>query len=620
MIGSAQAPFNPARDTRPTTVDDIKRNAAFNRQLNANKAVANLISIIQQLTANVNAAKNDITLLENQLAAADAANNDCNNKIYDLSNTRTKIQNAIKDRQDKISEANKKIAELAPVIADLTNTRDNLINKRTEIENTRSPNAAKLADLERQLKDCASAQNGLQKQIDDINAQIAGYNSDIKKTQDDAASAPGAISLIDQQIPIIDAKIADLQRQLDNANKEKAKLITDRVRYQQTIDDANRKVRDLQKAIDDLRNRIPGLLSQLSSQQSRCDAIQKQIDDLRNQISQKEADYKILVDQIKTQDGLINDKRDQSKKFSDSIANLPSEIASLQQELARIEETVRRQYYICNDAADSVRKAKQNLDALNNKFNTESNWLRDANNNLERARAEKELADQGVQEIISSSTSALPFAIVPNGNGATPAGTPAGNNPSGSPLGPVADRNQIVPGSPVVVGDLNSYLSQAYGAGVDPTKPSTVTTLYPISGLTLQALTGQSSSGVFNPDGTFITGGLSSGVNTATTLPYGGPVGGAPYGGGNLPAGGLGTFSCNSPNGIVQGQGNVVSVQPGGFVVRQNNGGTVTLRVAGCTTLNAAQKNLTIVPQTPVYFKGVQAGPGVINLQSLTCP
>lgn len=258
---------------------------------------------------------------------------------------------------------------------------------------------------------------------------------------------------------------------------------------------------------------------------------------------------------------------------------------------------------------------------MNTKFNTESGWLRDANNNLERARAEKELADQGVQEIISVSTSALPFAIVPNGNGQTPAGTPAGNNPSGSPLGPVADRNQVVPGSPVVVGDLGTYLSQAYGAGVDPTKPSTVTTLYPISGLTLQALTGQSASGVFNPDGTFVTGGLTSGVNTATTFPVSGSgqIGNAPYGGGNIPAGFLSSFSCNGSNGLTQGSGRVVSVQPGQLVVNQDGGSNVVLNVAPCSNLNAVQPNYAIVPQARVYYKGTRAQGSHINLQQLTC-
>lgn len=120
----------PSRDAKAITVDDIKRNAAFNRQLNANKAVGNLISIIQQLTANVNAAKNDLNTFQDQLTASQNVNNDCNNKIYDFSNTRTKILNAIKDIQDKITEANKKISDLALIIRDLTNARDGLVAKR----------------------------------------------------------------------------------------------------------------------------------------------------------------------------------------------------------------------------------------------------------------------------------------------------------------------------------------------------------------------------------------------------------------------------------------------------------------------------------------------------------
>lgn len=63
VINTAQAPYNPARDSRPITIDEVKRNAAFNRQLNANKGVANLIAIIQQLTANVNAGTNDVKIL-----------------------------------------------------------------------------------------------------------------------------------------------------------------------------------------------------------------------------------------------------------------------------------------------------------------------------------------------------------------------------------------------------------------------------------------------------------------------------------------------------------------------------------------------------------------------------
>lgn len=254
---------------------------------------------------------------------------------------------------------------------------------------------------------------------------------------------------------------------------------------------------------------------------------------------------------------------------------------------------------------------------MNNKYNTESQWLKDANNNLEKARAEKELADLGVQEIIASSTSALPFSIVPNGNGNTPARTPAGNNPSGSPLGAIPERNEVAPGSPVVVGDLNSYLSQAYGAGVDPTKPSTVTSLYPLSALTVQALTGQSTSGVFNPDGSFTAGSQNGAISGPAVFPGTGvPV--RTTGTGVPSTTGLSNFSCNGQSGLTQGYGVVSTVQPGQIILTLQNGNKLALNIAGCSNLNAVKQNYSIVPQTPVYFKGVQTTNGV-NLQQLTC-
>ena len=79
------------RDTRQVTVDDIKRTAIFNRQANANKAVANLIAIVQRLTANVNAATNDMTVLTQFLADTEATYNACQEEVFDLANVKAKI-------------------------------------------------------------------------------------------------------------------------------------------------------------------------------------------------------------------------------------------------------------------------------------------------------------------------------------------------------------------------------------------------------------------------------------------------------------------------------------------------------------------------------------------------
>ena len=262
----------------------------------------------------------------------------------------------------------------------------------------------------------------------------------------------------------------------------------------------------------------------------------------------------------------------------------------------RVLEALRRQYYICNDKAEVVKLAKQNLDAMILKFNTETGYLVEANKNLEIARAEKELADEAVEEIIRSSTSANLFSIVPNGLGETDAGTPAGNNPSGSPLGPVKVRNEVPAGSKVQIGDLANYLSQAYGAGVDPTKPSTVSFLHPLSVVTLEAITGKSQIGIFNPDGSFRP--AHKGKN----------VGGG---------GKLSDFSCNNYSNIEEGEGRVRSVQNRAIVV-ETSGRLEKLEISSCTQLESTKPNHVLTTYDKVYFRGNRHRNGNIELQKMT--
>lgn len=100
--------------------------------------------------------------------------------------------------------------------------------------------------------------------------------------------------------------------------------------------------------------------------------------------------------------------------------------------------------------------------------------------NLERARAEEALARLALEELIAHYSDALPYSIVPNGNGQTNAGTPYGNNPSGSALGPVRTDGNGAPGS-FKITSWTHYLSQAFGAGVQPAYRGSVTELFPFN-------------------------------------------------------------------------------------------------------------------------------------------
>lgn len=63
IIKTSQAPRSDANRNK-ITEDDIKTTAIFERQLNANKAIANLLDIVDQLRANIKAATDDMVIFE----------------------------------------------------------------------------------------------------------------------------------------------------------------------------------------------------------------------------------------------------------------------------------------------------------------------------------------------------------------------------------------------------------------------------------------------------------------------------------------------------------------------------------------------------------------------------
>ena len=165
-----------------------------------------------------------------------------------------------------------------------------------------------------------------------------------------------------------------------------------------------------------------------------------------------------------------------------AINKILEDIRLLEDEVPRFEQLLQNAFNAGNDINTEVLNARDNLDAIIARLDSESRFLNDATRNLETARAEKELADLAMEELLQAQSNVLPFSIVPNGNGETEAGSPAGNNPSGSPLGPVESSNvsardiQNRRG-----GSLTHYLSGAYASGSDPARPETANRLFPFS-------------------------------------------------------------------------------------------------------------------------------------------
>lgn len=129
------------------------------------------------------------------------------------------------------------------------------------------------------------------------------------------------------------------------------------------------------------------------------------------------------------------------------------------------------------------------------------------------------MAKLALDEVVAQFSSALPYAIVPNGNGVG-AGFPYGNNAAGAALGPATRGAELIR-----ISDWTHYLSVAFGQGIHPAFDANVNTLYPMS-VTSTGLRTTASSSVCSGQGQIrsVTGSITglSGSSFAMTTQDGG--------------------------------------------------------------------------------------------------
>lgn len=195
---------------------------------------------------------------------------------------------------------------------------------------------------------------------------------------------------------------------------------------------------------------------------------------------------------------------------------------------------------------------------------------------------------------------------MPNGNGQTNAGTPTGNNPRGSPLGPLAVNNNGNNDNPFSqqaerIDSFNNYLSSAYAQGVDPTVPSSVTRNFPFT--IYRSTTGpqlrnpNQGNSFVNVDGQQVTG-LTQDNNGVLTY--------------------SGDFSCGSApsdliDGIIQKIGN------NAFTVQTPEGLMYVVKVGSCSQAIANTPNYNLAVGDRIKLAGQAAGSGIMNLYQATC-
>ena len=158
----------------------------------------------------------------------------------------------------------------------------------------------------------------------------------IQTIRDDAAAAPGEITRIELQIPIVDRKILDLQESLIKAQREREDLLDEKERYRKIITDSQSKIREYELQITTIERRIPRLEDDINEKAEECQRIAVKVDEYRDVVGKNEANFQIIIESIRTQETLIDNKEADIKALRDSIKGLPNELTVLRNELNRV--------------------------------------------------------------------------------------------------------------------------------------------------------------------------------------------------------------------------------------------------------------------------------------------
>lgn len=356
----------------------------------------------------------------------------------------------------------------------------------------------------------------------------------------------------------------DLRRQLADAEEELAT--------------AQIKLADIQAEED----RLPGVISTIEAdlaalqyKAADCRAEQKGLEaeidtlknddavDLTNQIDAIEASILDHRKQVNDLDAQISDNTALIADLKAKLDKAQTDLEFLRVQIVEANESLRIVYTSGNEANTVVAHAKENLDAAVARFKSENQIVCEATLNLEQARAEENLARLALEELIAKYSDALPYSIVPNGNGLTNLGEPFGNNPSGSALGAVNDG--------YFVSDFTHYLSNAFGAGIHPAFSRPVNHLYP-----------------FGLGGAVVRQGLRGGC-------------GAGYG----------------PLKAIVGR--IVGAAGDSFDVRVDAGDTYKVKVGSCTKLSSNTKDYRLAVGDEAIVKGSLKGLRLIDGAEAIC-
>ena len=609
QISNYQYTVNSSRDEYKATVTDIQSQAIFQRQINANKAVANLLSIIQQLTANVNGVQADIP-------AATAA---LNLAIAD--------QRTIQQRIVAAENANKTLtSNIATVRVDITTFQQtltkvsvNLNNGQSYIDGNNSLKIVVVANLTDAQNRATSLQNALvaandaikdaQSSISSLNINISTYQSQISSIQQDIDNAPSYIQNYDRQVKDISTTIAALEAQLAALRKQRDD-ISNKSNYYKTINvTGGAQIRQLQSLIKTLNIQITGTYQPIIDNANT--NIAKITTDL-NTIQTLIANLNARSQQIDIAIATSKRNRDgTSAQYTSIITSINKSTTILNSLLAQApayNNALTQAYNDGNDANDRYAQLKAVLDALNVKYHTSLKELNDAKSALEKARAEKEISDLAVNEQIrkQGGSTILPYSIPGTTTGTTSttvitAGGPSGGRwiVSGSGLKEGTIIGKTSSGVPIIAGSTSTGAT-----GIVTGRTTNGGFVISGFGSSQGTVIGTTAGGntIVAGQGTIITTKKSHVPNVRPTAPTGDLT---HYISNSLTSGvssenlypfvlkwttGFANFECSGSE-TVEETAVISGIYQGSLAVTSNAGEQLQLNVGGCTKLQANKQD-----------------------------
>lgn len=553
------------------------------RQEAAIRGLANAIDAINRANNNVN------TLNSDQIKAQ----NDLNNALDYLQNTRNSLRDAqaaqrsnsdsvttttndITNLQSQINAAQKDAAKLRDNIADVTNQLNTANGNAPVLQKTLDDILAAIANAQKAISDAQNALDNansnivrLRKIIADAQFALDNAPTNIRKAQDALNAALDAVTRARRALADAETAAADAQKAYDDAVA--VKTTAPRVIAEATneLNKVAATVPGLEAALANAKANLDDLNRRRGSAIEAINANNRNIDDLTKRLAQLNA-------QLANTNAAID-------AYNSQLIQAKSQLTTLRSNQAVLDDNVGTLTEQLGLAENNANNARSVIEDINNQINSNNNLLTAAKVALEKARTEKALSDQEVNDSIQRSGGTFPYPYIPGtGPWAMPGVT---GNPQSNTVNPYAPGTTFGTGPgttgghgtgsglPISVPNGSPYATQSnsfsLGGVPEPTRVVAAGQAANVSPSNLfPAARGAASLFAGNPSGGQWPLGKPYGKNDGPT------VGGAAAG----PCGGSGTSSS--------GSGRIVSIN--GNTIVLSNGSSITF--GGCSEVVGTPK------------------------------